>query len=152
MSEKAELKPCPFCGNPPKVDFCGDVYCDCSMDDGGVDSTKWNLRPIEDAQAMQIAELKKLVYELRWELAQSERKVDGGERETSAIDVFGMHKIPNLIGFPPGRIRIRMRYGDFIVIFVKTAHGIRKFYPKIDRDGNWIPAYEIAVNERRQND
>lgn len=63
--------------------------------------------------------------------------------------VFGVRKISKLCGFPRGRVRIRMRNGEFAQVFVKTNRGIRKFYVAVDRRGNWIPHGEIARNERR---
>ena len=60
MSKEIELKPCPFCGKPAKVDFFGEVGCEdsaCYMYERGLEVPRWNRRPIEDAQAARIARL-----------------------------------------------------------------------------------------------
>lgn len=61
-----ELKPCPFCGNPPRKHISEDCYffilcdkCGCHVAKRSPDAAEkhWNTRPIEDAQAARIAEL-----------------------------------------------------------------------------------------------
>lgn len=65
MSE--ELKPCPFCGNTPKVEITNPgsliyqprIYLSCP--ECGVDSmipTNWNTRPAEDALKAEVERLK----------------------------------------------------------------------------------------------
>ena len=72
MSE--ELKPCPFCGNPPRKHISEDCYffilcdkCGCHVAKRSPDAAEkhWNTRPVEDAQAARIAELE--AASLAWE-------------------------------------------------------------------------------------
>lgn len=61
-----ELKPCPFCGEPPQTwheldatwVFCGNS--DCVMHDD-YSIGEWNFRPAEDALRARIDEMKRLL-------------------------------------------------------------------------------------------
>lgn len=83
MSEKIELKPCPFCKRQ-HVDFLERMprvgrineEARCSNCGATLPIPAWNTRPIEDAQAARIKELERLVDDLRGELAQSDRAAD----------------------------------------------------------------------------
>ena len=69
----SELKPCPFCGGKAEEDtHIGGVVCEnyCTNPNtfdggGGVWTTGWNTRPIEDALNARIAELELENLELR---------------------------------------------------------------------------------------
>jgi len=63
----SELKPCPFC-NCPEVTLRddGEVHCDLCQSSTGFDK-QWNLRPIEDAQAHELATANSKVDDLREE-------------------------------------------------------------------------------------
>ncbi len=60
--------------------------------------------------------------------------------------VFGVpEEILPLTGFPEGRVRFRIRNGEWLICFVRTATGIRKFYVGCE-GGFFIPRHEIARN------
>jgi hypothetical protein len=59
--------------------------------------------------------------------------------------LFGRMEPKLLEGFPEGRARIRMRQDEFVLVRIKTADGIREFYP-MEKDGKWIPAHEGGRN------
>lgn len=61
--------------------------------------------------------------------------------------VFGISEPKPLKGFPPGKVRIKMRKSDFTLIRVKTPDGIREFLVK-EEDGFWMPAFETGRNNR----
>jgi len=71
-NELNELKPCPFCGGKAEEDtHIGGVVCEnyCTNPNtfdggGGVWTTDWNTRPIEDALNARIAELEALIDQL----------------------------------------------------------------------------------------
>ena len=48
-------------------------------------------------------------------------------------------------GFPDGKIRWRMRDGEYILARVKTVEGIREFLV-CEIDGYWMPNGEIGRN------
>lgn len=50
-----------------------------------------------------------------------------------------------LLGFPPGKVRLRFRQDDLASAWVKDAAGIRRFY-LIEWNGHWIPGPLIAQN------
>lgn len=50
-----------------------------------------------------------------------------------------------LEGFPEGKARIRIRSKEFTLVRVRTADGIREFYP-VERNGKWYPGIEKARN------
>ena len=51
-----------------------------------------------------------------------------------------------LEGFPEGKARIRIRSDEFTLVRVRTAEGIREFYP-IEKDGKWHPHIEKPRNQ-----
>lgn len=57
----------------------------------------------------------------------------------------GIPPIIPLEGFPEGRVRIRMRNRELVTVHVKTTDGIRKFLVA-ERNGKWVPGYEIGAN------
>jgi len=69
----SELKPCPFC-NCPEVTLRddGEVHCDLCQSSTGFDK-QWNLRPIEDAQAHELATANSKVEGLTAGLAKARR-------------------------------------------------------------------------------
>lgn len=48
-------------------------------------------------------------------------------------------------GFPPGRIKFRMRPENFVFAYVKTDAGIVQYAVK-EVGGKWMPAFEMARN------
>jgi hypothetical protein len=66
---------------------------------------------------------------------------------TSATQaVFGVVEVKPLKGFPPGKVRIRMRHNDFVVVFIRPPNGgVRRFVIE-ERAGHWVPAHEIGAN------
>jgi len=64
--------------------------------------------------------------------------------------VFGVVDPLPLSGFPPGRIKLRMRPMNFAFAFVKTEEGIRKFAIQ-EKDGLWIPSFEQSRNQTFEN-
>jgi hypothetical protein len=44
---------------------------------------------------------------------------------------FGCVPIPKLVGFPKGKIRIRMRHDDFVKIFIRTPRRFLATVPVI---------------------
>lgn len=54
-------------------------------------------------------------------------------------------EVKTLRNWPEGRIRLRLRNEEFAQAFVKTAHGIRRFYIA-EVDGFWEPGPEIGAN------
>lgn len=59
--------------------------------------------------------------------------------------VFGVNDPLPPRGFPPGRIRWRIRSKECTFARVKTKDGIREFSVK-ERDGYWEPAFETGRN------
>ncbi len=49
------------------------------------------------------------------------------------------------LGFPAGRVRIRMRADEPVRILVKTLDGLREFVPT-EHNGSWIPHHEEGRN------
>lgn len=65
--------------------------------------------------------------------------------------VFGAHLEKPLAGFPPGKIRLRMRSTEFLQAFVRNADGIQHFY--VGDDGNhWVPRFKIGENRNAKQD
>ena len=62
--------------------------------------------------------------------------------------VFGIGKIGNFVGFPSGKVRVRMRHDEFVRVFIKTASGIECFRVREDESGNWILSYKVGKNFR----
>lgn len=60
--------------------------------------------------------------------------------------IFGVKEQKPLRGFPEGRVRIRARNEAFMIAFVKTATGIRKFYVE-DHEDHWSPGPETGYND-----
>jgi len=50
-------------------------------------------------------------------------------------------------GFPPGKLRLRMRTREFVRARVKTPDGIEEFAVK-EQDGFWVPAHVTGSNLR----
>lgn len=61
--------------------------------------------------------------------------------------IFGIVEPLPMEGFPPGKIRIRMRAKDIARAFVRTQDGIRGFYIK-QENGKWKPGPEFGRNMR----
>ena len=63
--------------------------------------------------------------------------------------LWGVHEPKPLAMFPAGRARIRMRDHGWVVVYIKTATGIRGFYPR-PRGSYWLCDYtmEFGWNER----
>ena len=61
--------------------------------------------------------------------------------------VWGVREPKPLNGFPPGRVRLRMRNTDFAQAFVKTHTGIRHFFI-CEEDEYWCPKFEQGSNYR----
>ena len=57
-------------------------------------------------------------------------------------------EVPELSGFPEGRVRIRMRNDDFVKIRIKTDDGIKEFIPR-ESSGKWVPFAETGSNQRQ---
>lgn len=87
-----ELKPCPFCGKSPHINFANNVWCVnplCFMGDGDDDGTfaprdLWNTRPVEDALRRELAAAREAI---EYTLSQLEymRMLWGGEGVTDGI-------------------------------------------------------------------
>lgn len=61
--------------------------------------------------------------------------------------VFGIHAALPLVGFPAGKIRVRMRADDFVRAFVRDDVGVREFTIE-EIDGTWQPSVEMRINFR----
>ena len=59
---------------------------------------------------------------------------------------FGVVNPKPIKDFPEGKARLRIRNYDFVKVRVKTATGIREFYPH-EVNGFWIPLFETGRNE-----
>ena len=100
----SELKPCPFCGEEQLSDkergdtipYDGRYSRVCDWCD--VESPYWNTRPIEDAQAQEIARLEQRIRELeehqRW-IPVSERLPEVDTR----VEIFGGFEQTTHIGY-----------------------------------------------------
>lgn len=67
---------------------------------------------------------------------------------TKAIcPLFGISCPKPTKGFPPGRIRWKIRNMEFVLARVKTADGIREFFVG-EKDGYWTPYSEKGRNLR----
>lgn len=53
--------------------------------------------------------------------------------------------VPALVGFPRGKIRLRMRPGRPVVAYVRNAGGTEKWFVK-EKDGVWVPAFMRSRN------
>lgn len=60
--------------------------------------------------------------------------------------VFGIEDPKPPRGFPPGRIRWRIRHDYFVMARVKTADGIREYIIK-EENGYWMPYLESGRNQ-----
>lgn len=58
---------------------------------------------------------------------------------------FGIKEPKPAKGFPPGKIRWRIRHDALVLARVRTSEGVREFLVK-EEDGHWVPADEIASN------
>lgn len=61
--------------------------------------------------------------------------------------MFGIHAALPLVGFPAGKIRVRMRADDFVRAFVRDDVGVREFTIE-EIDGTWQPSVEMRINFR----
>jgi len=63
---------------------------------------------------------------------------------------FGVGPIPKLVGFPKGKIRIRMRNDDFVRIFIRTKRRFICTIPVASPAGRWhyFPAFNYGINAR----
>jgi hypothetical protein len=59
--------------------------------------------------------------------------------------VFGIAEPLPLRGFPPGKIRLRLRPDDFARAFVRMDNQARAYVIK-EKDGFWIPFCEQGRN------
>jgi len=60
--------------------------------------------------------------------------------------VYGIQPVKPLIGFPEGKVKIRLRSNDFAKVFIKTQSGVRQFIPE-EKDGAWHPRAELGRNQ-----
>ena len=60
---------------------------------------------------------------------------------------FGCAPPKMLRGFPPGKIKVRIRYNEFPMIYVRNDEGISCYYPKEAGDA-WEPAVLVSQNWR----
>ena len=62
---------------------------------------------------------------------------------------FGVRPIPKLVGFPKGKLRIRMRNDDYVRIFIRTPRRFIATIP-VEFGGRWhyFPAFNHGVNAR----
>ena len=61
--------------------------------------------------------------------------------------VFGVTNPHPMVGFPPGKVRIKMRAGEFAKVYIRNEGGIRCFIPELIH-GKWLPAFEIGRNAK----
>ena len=61
--------------------------------------------------------------------------------------IIGVREPKPIVGAPPGRQRLRMRYNRAVELFVKSAEGIRRFILE-DRNDHWFcnPRLERGCN------
>ena len=62
--------------------------------------------------------------------------------------LYGMMEMKDLLFFPQGRARVRMRPNAFINVYIKTDEGIRGFTVKAEGD-YWRPCHELGINKRQ---
>lgn len=62
---------------------------------------------------------------------------------------LGVVPVPKLVGFPKGKIRIRMRNEDFVRIFIRTKRRFICTIP-VASCGRWhyFPAFNYCINAR----
>ena len=64
--------------------------------------------------------------------------------------VIGVHKtISDLVVFPHGKIKIRMRPGCAVRVYVRTDNGILDYAIK-NVDGKWLPVFLVGRNYRTE--
>jgi hypothetical protein len=61
--------------------------------------------------------------------------------------LFGICEPMPLVGFPPGRARIRMRPTEFARVFIKSSNGIQGFYVEV-KDGAMTPGKMFGAKQR----
>jgi hypothetical protein len=61
------------------------------------------------------------------------------------IIAYGLKPPLPMRGFPAGRVRIRARNDEFVLVRVRTTEGIREYYVR-EVDGFWEPAFEKGFN------
>ena len=71
---------------------------------------------------------------------------DAVETTIKSTPVFGVTKQLPLAGWPPGRVRLRLRNDNYAQAFVRLpGSGIRRFYVS-EREGKWWPDLEFGAN------
>jgi hypothetical protein len=59
--------------------------------------------------------------------------------------IWGVVEPKPLAGWPPGRVRLRIRNDGFVTAVVRTATSARRFYV-MDTGTRWAPSWEIGAN------
>lgn len=59
--------------------------------------------------------------------------------------IFGIQEPKPLVGFPEGKIRLRLRNEKFALARVRDAKGVREFLIR-EKDGAWTPFLESGRN------
>ena len=58
----------------------------------------------------------------------------------------GIREVKPLKGFPPGKIRIRLREEDLVRVYVwRKQRGIKEFLVK-EVEGHWVPYLQVGEN------
>jgi len=66
-------------------------------------------------------------------------------KSVGTIIAYGSKPPLPMRGFPAGRVRIRARNDDFVLVRVRTTDGIHEYYVR-EVDGFWEPAFEKGFN------
>jgi len=63
---------------------------------------------------------------------------------------FGVVELPKeMTGFPKGQMKIRMRAGDIVTVYIRTQDGIEEWVPTVLADGRWAAGCKRSENKRR---